>query len=47
MPTYHDPILAEVRRIRTEIAKEHNYDFYSYNKSLRAKRSYFAKILEK
>jgi hypothetical protein len=36
---YQDPILAEVRKIRTEIAKENNYDFYSYCKRLRAKRS--------
>jgi len=39
MPAYQDPILAEVRKIRTEIAKENNYDFHSYCKRLRAKRS--------
>jgi len=39
MPAYQDPILAEVRKIRTEIAKENNYDFHSYCKKLRAKRS--------
>jgi len=38
MPAYQDPILAEVRRIRTEIAKENNYDFHSYCKKLRASK---------
>jgi len=39
MPAYQDPILAEVRKIRADIAKENNYDFYSYCKRLREKRS--------
>jgi len=39
MPAYQDPILAEVRKIRTKIAKENNYDFFSYCKRLRAKQS--------
>ncbi|MDR0515495.1 MAG: hypothetical protein LBH25_00435 [Fibromonadaceae bacterium] len=39
MPAYQDPILAEVRKIRTKIAKENSYDFYTYCKSLRSKRS--------
>jgi len=39
MPAYQDPILAEVRKIRTEIAKKNNYDFHSYCKALRSKHS--------
>ncbi len=39
MPAYQDPILAEVRKIRTEIAEKNNYDFHVYCKTLRSKRS--------
>ena len=43
MPAYKDPILAEVRKIRTGIAKKNNYDFHAYCKTLRSKRSYMEK----
>jgi len=43
MPAYQDPIIAEVRRIRTKIAEDHNNDFSAYCRSLKAQRSYMEK----
>jgi len=41
--TYQDPIVAEVRKIRTKIAEEHKHDFSAYCRSLKAQRSYMEK----
>jgi predicted nucleic acid-binding protein len=41
--TCQDPIVAEVRRIRTKIAEEHNNDFSAYCMSLKSQRFYMEK----